>query len=455
MFTSVRSIFALIGAAAVLSTGAWAQNAKTLSVEECIRIGLENNRGLRVALSRIAAAEAKTGEIGAGRLPSLKFNAGYTRLSDVPPFEITLPSALVPSPNPVKFVVSPAILDSTSLKLSIQQPVFTGFRLRSSQAAARDAALAAGEDLRKERGDLVFNIENAYWGLVKALEMKNVVAETKARTEAHLRDVQNFFANGLLTNNEVLRVRTQLSQATLMEMDSDNAIQMASLGLCSFMGIPLETGLRAALWTEARSSAAAPPSTEDPGLQPLIQKAHAGRPELAALDFRIKAAEEGVTAARAGRYPQVFLFGNYYYARPNQRLMPARDEFYKTWDVGIGVSLDIWTWNQTKFQARQAEAQLEQTRDILEQAKDAVAVDVSQSYLGLSLAARRIPVAVEAVRQAEENRRITVDRFKQGLVLNSDVLDAEGLLLQAQTQRIQILADYELAKARLRRAVGD
>jgi outer membrane protein len=452
---SARFLTGLIGLAAILSSSVWARNEKTLTVEECIRLGLENNKGLRASSSRIAAAEAKTREIGAGRLPSLKFNASYTRLSDVPPFAITLPSALFSSPTPVSFVVSPVILDNYSLKLSVQQPVFTGFRLQNSQAAARDGALAAGEDFRKDRIDLVFNIESAYWGLVKALEIRKVVAETKARFEAHLRDVQNAFQNGILTNNEVLRVQTQLSQATLMEMDAEHSIQIASLGLCSLMGIPLETGLRPASWTEPPSSGVSPASAEDPGLQALLDKALAGRPELKSLDFRVKAGEESVAAARASRYPQVFLFGNYYYSRPNQRLLPARDEFYQTWDAGIGISLDIWNGNQTKYQTQQAGAQLSQTRDILGQAKDAVAVDVSQSYLGVLQASRRIPVGAEAVRQAEENRRVTVDRFKQGLALNSEVLDAEGLLLQARTGRTQILADYELAKARLRRAVGD
>jgi outer membrane protein TolC len=62
--------------------------------------------------------------------------------------------------------------------------------------------------------------------------------------------------------------------------------------------------------------------------------------------------------------------------------------------------------------------------------------------------------ASQSVHQAEENYRVTNETFKNGLSLNSDLLDAEFALMQAKTNYIQSLADYELAKAGLEKSIG-
>ena len=65
-----------------------------------------------------------------------------------------------------------------------------------------------------------------------------------------------------------------------------------------------------------------------------------------------------------------------------------------------------------------------------------------------------ISVANDNVKQAEENYRVTDQQFKNGLTLNSELLDAEVALLQAKTNYVQSLVDYELAVAQLEKSVG-
>jgi outer membrane protein len=63
-------------------------------------------------------------------------------------------------------------------------------------------------------------------------------------------------------------------------------------------------------------------------------------------------------------------------------------------------------------------------------------------------------VSENSIGQAEENYRVTNEKFRNGLVLSSELLDAEVALLQANTNYIQSLVDYELAKARLEKSSG-
>ena len=56
--------------------------------------------------------------------------------------------------------------------------------------------------------------------------------------------------------------------------------------------------------------------------------------------------------------------------------------------------------------------------------------------------------------RSEENLRVTRERFKQGVALNTDVLDADVALLRARMNRTQAAIDLVLAQARLEKALG-
>jgi outer membrane protein TolC len=176
---------------------------------------------------------------------------------------------------------------------------------------------------------------------------------------------------------------------------------------------------------------------------------------MGAMEYRVRSGESGVSLAASNWFPQVYLTGNYYFNRPNQRFQPVTDAFKNTWDFGVGMSFDIWNWGTTVHQTDEAKAQLAQAQDGLSQLKDAITLDVTSNFLNLQRAKERIAVAQEGVRQAEENYRITDNKFKQGLSVNTDLLDAEVALLQAKTNYTQALTDYELAEAGLERSIGE
>ena len=425
----------------ILPLGALAQK-RPLSLDEAIAAGLDASPALHASRMKVASSEAKSREAAASRLPSLKFGGGYTRLSEVPDFQVTLPV----SPNPI--VVSQSYFNNFNLRLGVQQPLFTGFRLQAGADSARMLVNAADQDLEKDRAEFICAVKSAYWGLARAREIETVVDENVRQVQEHLKDVRAFFSQGLLTKNDVLRAELELSNAEIMRIDARNAAEVALTVLDSLIGLPLVTDVD--LTTSPESQASRIPADEGGPAADVP----AGRPDLKAAEFRIKASELGLKAARAGFYPQVFLSGNYYCLRPNPRILPSLDKFKGTWDLGISISLDIWNWNQTKRQAEQAEAHLAQARDARKLLEDQAVLEVTQSRLGMGRARDKVRVAGQAVGQAEENLRVVRERFKQGVALNTDVLDAGVALLQARLNRTQAAIDLLLAQARLEKALG-
>jgi len=189
-------------------------------------------------------------------------------------------------------------------------------------------------------------------------------------------------------------------------------------------------------------------------LSVLVSDAISRRAEVLAADSRVKAGEAGVTLAKSSWYPQLSVAGNYYYSRPNQRIMPTRDQFDATWDVGVNLSLNVWDWLTTKHQTDQAEAQLSQAIDAKGMIKDGITLEVTQNYLSFSQAKRKIEIAELSVKQADENMRNISDKFKNGLAMSSEVIDAETAQSTAKTNYTNSIVDYELAKARLDKSIG-
>ncbi len=413
---------------------------KQITLQEGIDLGLLNSKTLHSSKMKVISAEAGLSGMSAAQLPELSLSAAYTRLSPVNPFAFTI--------QPFgTFTLSPSILDNYNLKLSLQQPLFTGFKLSSNTQIARLNSLAAKQQYTQTEQDLILNIKNAYWNLFSAEKVKQAVDDNYQQVKAHLNDVQNFFKQGLSTKNDVLKVEVQLSEIQLQQIDAKNSVKLAIVNLDNVIGLPLSTDLQVQENIKISENL-------NYELDQLITVALENRPDLKALKYQVEASKNGITLAESNWYPQIYLTGNYYYNKPNQRILPNQNRFDATWDVGVGLSFNIWNWGATKDQTVQAKAQYEESVDGLNTMNDAITLEVTQDYYNMVKAREKVFVAEQTVSQAEENYRVTDDKFKQGLTLNSELLDAETALLQAKTNQIQSQVEYELAVAQIERSTG-
>lgn len=448
MLRRFNSFSALILLFAGIAT---AQQKLSLTLDQAIQIGLENSKALRTSQFKSIAADARASEAKTVALPSLKFSGAYTRLSDVPSQSIVLPAnSFGPGfpPANVNMTLSPTILDNYTLRATMQQPLFTGGKISGSVDAAEENATATRHDLQKDRADAIYNFTAAYWNLYRANEFKRFVDENVVQMESHLKDAKSLLAQGLVTSNDVMKVQVQLSDAQVRQIDADNAVKLSMYSLNYTLGLPLTTDI-------TQTSTLQAPDRSWDTLDQLVKNALEKRPEILAMGARVRAGEAGVSATHGGWWPQVYLVGNYNYLNPNSRYFPLKKEFKDTWDVSLSVSLDVWNWLQTSYQSTQAQAQLSQAREGLSIAQDGVTLEVTQSYLGITKARERKAVSERGVAQAEENYRIMNGKYVQGLVANSELLDAEVALLQARVNLVQSLVDYELAVAQLVRASGE
>jgi outer membrane protein TolC len=388
------------------------------------------------------SADANASLANSARFFSLSAGASYTRLSKEKPFEIELPSPLNGT-----YTISESIVDNYNLRLSFQQPLFTGFRLHNNYKMAKYNARAAHEEYNKEESELVYRIKESYWMLYNAIEYKKAVEENVVQVESHLVDAENFLDQGLITKNEVLRVKVQMLNTQLLLSEADKAVKLATISLNSLLDYPLNNEI------ELISKLSSSPEIDFINSS-LVEQAYENRPELKSIDYLLKARKAGVSMAKAGWFPQIVLAGNYYYSKPNQRIFPPEEIFEDTWDVGLFATFDIWNWGKTLHQTKLANAQYSRTKDSYAQLIDAITLEVTRNQLEYEQSVDAVNIANQTVEQAEENFRITQDKFKNGIASNSDLLDAEADLLHAKTGLTSAQVKQELSYARLMKSIG-
>jgi outer membrane protein TolC len=441
---------AVTAAAAFMPSGVRAQSAPPgqtrdtaplrLALDEAIRRGLDTSHRIAEAVARGEAADAIAGERRAAMLPQIAAQAGYMRTNHVDAFGVLLPN------NQLR-VIYPDVPDNYRTRLDLQWPIYTGGRLDALERAARIDATASADEIATARGDLTLEITRAYWALVTAIESLRVVQEALTRIDAHLNDVRNQLAAGLVPPNEVFTVEAQESRQRMLTVQARGMRDVAEAELARLVGTAPGTPIEPAAPFEP-----APPVAQPPDV--LVDAARQKRPERAALAKRVSAATERRRAAAAGTKPTVAVGGGLDYANPNPRIFPREAAWRRSWDASVNLSWPLFDGGRVRSEMAEAAASARAVEERLADFDASLAVEIRQRLTEIASARAAIDAASDAVRSAAEARRVLGDRFAAGVATSTDVLDAQVALLQAELDRTQAVASAHLADARLARALG-
>jgi outer membrane protein TolC len=416
------------------------QAPERLTLDEAIAQGVANSHRLAELQARQEAAVAAEQRQSADRLPTLAAQAGYTRTNHVEEFAIVQPGQL-------RQVVYPDVPDNYRTRLDLQWLIYSGGRVDALERAARAEAHATGEDLAAARADLRLEVARAFWALVTAREAEQVLSRSLERIVAYVRDLRVRLDQGLIPPNEVLSAEAQHSREQVAAIEAANARQVAEADLRRLTG----SNRTGPLEPVAEIEAPALPLTST---EQLIAEAIANRPERRALVERVDGAKARTDAAGASVRPQVGINGGFDYASPNPRHFPRDPRWDDSWDVSVTASWNIWDGGRTRADRAEAAAAGRAVEARLADFDRQVTFEVRQRQLELASSRAAITAATEGVRAATEARRVLAERFNAGVATNTEVLDGQTAVLQAELDRTRALANARLAEARLARAIG-
>ncbi len=445
---------ALAGRLTPAGTSALAQDAPAGAAPTVVRLSVAETVSRAIAasprLARLSAqevvSEAQRRAARAERWPQVELAAGYQRRSDVPELSIFAPTGGTGLPLQ-RITVFPNIPDNWRVRAGVALPLYTGGRVAGQIEAADQSRLASQEDLRAGRADLVLETKNAYWSLVTAREGLRVLQESIRAYDAHLRDAQNRERFGMAARNEVLAVQVERDRVELERLRAEAEAELGEANLQRLLDLPPTTRVET---VEPLAAAAPAPA----GIETLVAEAQAARAERRALAARVGAASALASVERGARLPQLALTGGYTYANPNRDIVPATAEWKDTWDVGVGLSWTVFDGGRRSAGEARARAQADATREQLRELDRAIRLEVTQRALALRTAEARVAVAERSVVSAAESRRVAGDRYREGVIPSSELLDAEVAHERTALARTEALAALRLAAAGLDWAVG-
>jgi len=437
-----------------------------LTLDQAIELALEQSDALAASRAGAEAALARARQARAGFFPSISASASYTRLDEVPYMDASeFGDMFAPLMVPFDYLVDEGHLDPATLEglsgsgvdriymgdddiyavgLSVTQPLFTGGALSSAHEAAKHAAVAGGLNADRTEDQVRYDATEAYMALVAGRAALAVTDEMLTQMQSHLSDVEALYEEGMLIESDLMLARVRMSEIELNHSRAKHLVGLAGAALSFAIGIDVDAVIE-------------PVDTIEEGhtlggdLQSLTERALSCRPDLAAMGELVGAADNGVTGARAGYFPQLMLMGNYNWDRPNREYEPA---FYDHWSATLALQMNVFDWGATSgrvSEARAGFAQAERMRDMFE---DAVRLEVKRSYLTHSEVIESLAIAEEGLAQAQEAMRVARESFRNGLATSSDVLDAQTALANAEMSRIRAMTALRVSEARLVLAVG-
>jgi outer membrane protein TolC len=424
---------------AAVRTEAEAGRRVELSLSEAIELAEGLSPRLAEFRAMVNLAEAGRERAGAAEKPTLTTQAGYRRYNNVPEWTV--------QQGPEEVLIFPNLPNFWSATLSGSYPLYTGGRVESEVRAADHTIAASNKDLESQTANLELQVTSIYWQLALSIAQERILGRSIESFEAHLFDARNRQEVGLAASNEALAVQTERDRAELRRLLAASSVKVKQDQLAVLLGLPVGTEIVPTdeLDLETEPGAA---------LQALVDIALEQRAERQALQERVAAAEAKLEAATSQRKPIIAINGNMSYLNPDRRVVPPSDEFRFAWDIGIGVTYDLYDGGARDGAANAALAELDATRRRLEDLDRAIRTEVVQSYQDLMTARAALEVSQQAITSARENLRVTTDLYQEGIIPSSERLDAEVAELMAGLELTEARIHSQLARASLNRAVG-
>jgi len=431
-------LFFAISALLFSNFSVFAQNNE-LSLKESLNIGLQNSSEIKIAESQLNISDAQVTKSASYLLPKLTLEGQYSYVDIFSPDKFQLgPLFAIPLENPV---------DVYGASISVQQPIFTGLRTWARKSAAEYGRQASLEELSLQKNKKALEIQIAFWSLYKAQKIMSLVKNNLNALEKHLAQTEQFFKNGLATENDVLKLKVQYQNVKLKLVDAENAVEITRTTFNKIIGLELYEN------TKIKTDETVITQSEY-NYDELVNESANSRKELQILNYRKKASDKNITAAQSGWFPQIYAVGNIYDYNINSDNFPGGSQTLKLWTAGLGLSWDIWNWGRTSAEtaiAKEQKFQIEKKYSLL---KRNIAVEVYKYFLQHKSEKQKIEINKLAVESALLNYKITTNKYNLQIATSTDLIDAETGLLNAQINLTTAKADYAIVNVKLRFSAG-
>lgn len=410
---------------------------QAITLQQAIELARRNNRQLQVAELELERARAQLQEARAANLPTAEVGADLTFTENT-----TRPEPSIFNPNPPD---ESDVTTSLGGSLQINYNLFTSGQRSATIRAAEGQVRLQELEVERLSEQLRLDVSNDYYDVQEANENVRIAQDTVRQAEQSLRDALALEQAGVGTRFDVLQAQVELANAQQELVQALSDQQTTRRQLVRRLDLSQLASVVAA-------DEVAPAEDWTLSLEESIVLAYKNRAELEQQLVQRDIARRQRRAALATLGPQVALFGQYQIENPNNDQNPDFNDIYQ---FGIRASMTLFDGGRARAQARQQELNMAIAEASFADSRDAIRLEVEQSYYSLQANRTNISTAEAGVEQARESLRLARLRFQAGVGTQTEVLQAQTDLTRAEVNLVRAVLGYNRSLVALQRAISN
>ena len=411
-----------------------------LTLEECLRLGIENNLSLESSRNEIRKGEHTLSENRAKLLPQINAVAGFNDNFN-PPVSVTDGSAYG---NP--YNVTKTLQYNASAGIQLQMPLYN-----QTVYTAVDIARTMNElnrlSYEKAREDLILQISKMYYLSQNTAEQIALIKENISRLNELSNITQAFYDNGMAMEVDVKRVNINLENQRV-QYDNAQSMLTQQLNLLKYViDYPAD-----------KEIALTPVDTENITSVSLTGLDN-NQYELQLLQSKQKLAEQQRKMIGQGYIPSLSLTGSWMYSAYTDKAKNwfhsgPSNHWYNSSGIGLTLRIPIFDGLDKRAKMKKAKIEIENAKLSYENALKNMQTQYLNATNELMNSQRNFRKQKDNYLLAEDVYQVTTDRYREGIASMTEVLQDEMRMSEAQNNYINAHYNYQVTNLSLLKLTG-
>lgn len=446
----------------MLGLGLGTQAQTTYTLEQCLDSAKTNNRKLQNAALDIQMAKEQKAEAYTKYFPEISTSVTAFHAFDklikgdgTYPAELAAFESFMPGISQMvgqSFEVH-ELNRGYAATLSVMQPLYAGGQIATGNKLARLQSEVMQLQLQLKEKEVIEKVSENYWQIAQLKYSLLTLDAADHQLQAVYDELEQRVKAGIVLDNDLLKISLRRHELRSNRLKVENGIRVLQLLLAQQCGIKgvFDISLPSALNQKPSTLSLQPAEIADP-----ISAASMRQEYELALKC-VKAEQLQVKMERGKCLPTVavgVVGSNVGIGGLSENVRKMMDPNISNGIAMATVSIPISQWWGGSHAIRRQKMKAQQAENDRQEALEMLTVDIVSAWSNLQEAIEQVAVAQTAVKQAEENMRHSLAKYKAGTEPLSDLLDAETLQRQSQDNLHTAFANYQLAKTKYTLKVG-
>ena len=416
---------------ALCSQGLFAQTSskQVLGINDIFRLADENSQSIRTYKTGKEAADEAVKAAKSERLPDIGVSLSCSYLGDGYLWDRDFTNGQnIPMPH-----------FGNNFALEAQQVIYAGGAINSGIALAELGQKMSELDWQKNRQEIRFLLTGYYLDLYKLSNQMQVLQKNLDLTEQVIRNMKVRRTQGTALKNDITRYELQKETLKLQLAKVQDACKIMNHQLVTTLHLPAGTEIipdPTLLEKEVKALA-------ENDWQQLATQSNVG---LQQAQLAVKMNEQKAKLERSELLPKIALVAGEHLDGPITIEVPVLNNNFNYWYVGVGIKYDLSSLFKNNKKVRQAKLNIRKSQEEYTLAQEQVENGVQANYVNFLTSFTDLRTQEKSVELADQNYSVTSNRYKNDLVLLTDMLDASNMKLSADlalvNARINVIYSY-------------